>query len=165
MKNLFFILIISFFTVLSCRNDSRDVQNIDQVLNIYIDSAGKDLLNSKIAGSYTNILWNDVNGLRDNAPVNFNLKKNADTLNYMEYLAGARRIAIDSIGNSKTYESRINLFLTKRITDSTSSITKDLMVIQYTSTPQLFQVSKVFYNNLLKYTKVDGQPNVVKITK
>ena len=165
MKNIFFFLTIAFFGVLSCRNDDNAVQQIDQVLNIYIDSAGKDMLNNKIAGSYTNIKWNDINGLTDNAPVNFNNKKDVDTLNFMEYLAGAKRIAIDSTASSKTYESKINLFLTRKVNDSTNSVGKDLMVIQYTSTPELFQVSKVYYNNILTFTKVVGQPNIVKIIK
>ncbi|KIA89346.1 hypothetical protein [Kaistella jeonii] len=165
MKNLFFIATVAFFAFLSCRNDDRAVQQIDQILNIYIDSAGQDMLNSKIKGSYITIRWNDINGLTDTAPVSFNNNKDADTLNYMEYLAGAKRIAIDSSGSSKTYESKINLFLTKRINDSTTSTGKDLMVIHYTSTPELFQVSSIWYNNILKFTKVQGQPNIVKITK
>jgi hypothetical protein len=165
MKNLFFLITIVFFGFLSCRNDNGDVQQIDQILNIYIDSAGIDLLNNKIAGSYTNIQWNDVNGLTDNAPVNFSNKKDADTINYLEYLAGAKRIKIDSSGNFKTYESKITVLLTKKITDSTSSVSKNTLIIHYQSSPDLFQVSKVWYNNVLKFTKVDGQPNIVKITK
>ena len=165
MKNLFFLAVVVFFVLLSCRNDDRSVQQIDQMLNIYIDSAGQDMLNTKIKGSYTTVRWNDINGLTDNSPVSFNTAKDADTLNYMEYLAGAKRIAVDSSGSSKTYESRINLFLTKKINDSTNSVGKDLMVIHYTSTPDLFEVSKIWYNNILKFTKVQGKPNIVKITK
>lgn len=165
MKNLFFFATIIFFAFLSCRNDDREVQQIDQVLNIYIDSAGTDLLNNKLAGAYTNIQWNDVNGLTDNSPVGFSNIKDADTINNLEYLAGAKRLGIDSLGNSKTYESKIALKLTKKLTDSTNSITNDTMTIQYKSTPELFQISKVWYNNILKFTKVQGQPNIVKITK
>lgn len=165
MKNLFFLATVVFFTFLSCRNDDRSVQQIDQILNIYIDSAGQDMLNSKIAGSYINIQWNDINGLTDNSPVSFNNKKDADTLNYMEYLAGAKRIAIDSSGSSKTYESKIALALTKKVNDSTRKVSNDTMIIHYTSTPELFQVSNIWYNKILKFTKVQGQPNIVKITK
>ena len=165
MKNVFFFLTLGFFAFLSCRNDSIPVQQIDQILNIYIDSAGKDLLNSKIPGSYTNIQWNDVNGITDSAPVNFSNKKDADTINYLEYLAGARRIVIDSSGDSKRYEAKIALLLTKRINDSTSVIKNDTLRIQYNSSPELFQVSQVWYNNVLEFTKVQGQPNIVKITK
>lgn len=165
MKNVFFFLTLAFFAFLSCRNDDRGVQQIDQILNIYIDSAGKDLLNNKIAGSYTNIQWNDVNGITDNAPVSFSNKKDADTINYLEYLAGARRIKIDSSGDTKRYESKIALLLTKRVNDSTSVTTNDTLTIQYNSNPELFQVSQVWYNKVLKFTKVQGQPNIVKITK
>ena len=165
MKNLFFILMVSFFAILSCRNDDRSVQQIDQILNIYIDSAGQDMLNNKIPGSYTNIQWNDVNGLTDNSSVSFNNKKDADTLNYLEYVAGAKRILIDSMGDQKTYESRIALALTKKINDSTSKVSNDTMIIHYNSTPELFQVSELLYNKILKFTKIQGQPNVVKITK
>lgn len=165
MKNVFFVMTLAFFAFLSCRNDEINVQQIDQVLNLYIDSAGQDMLNNKIPGSYTTISWNDINGLTDNAPVSFSTKKDADTVTYLEYLAGAKRIAIDSAGDSKTYESRIALALTKKVNDSTNAVSNDTMVIQYSSTPDVFQVSKIWYNNILYFTKVQGQPNIVKITK
>lgn len=165
MKNVFFVMTLAFFAFLSCRNDEINVQQIDQVLNLYIDSAGQDMLNNKIPGSYTTISWNDINGLTDNAPVSFSTKKDADTVTYLEYLAGAKRIAIDSAGDSKTYESRIALALTKKVNDSTNAVSNDTMVIQYSSTPDVFEVSKIWYNNVLYFTKVQGQPNIVKITK
>lgn len=165
MKNVFFLGVIICLGFLSCRNTDEPVQQIDQTLNLYIDSAGQDMLNSNIVGSYTNITMNDLNGLLDNAPVNFTNKKDADTVNFIEYLAGAKRVGIDSSGTSKTYESRINLFLTKRINDSTNAVTTDLVRIQYTSTPDLFQISKLWYNDVLEFTKVEGQPNIIKISK
>ena len=165
MKNVFFIAVIGFFGFLSCRNDDLVVQQIDQVLNIYIDSAGQDMLNSTLANSYTTVQMNDVLGLTDNAPVSFNLKKSVDTINYVEYIAGARRLVIDSLRESKTYESRIALLLTKRLNDSMSTLQNDTMVIQYESTPEIFQISKVFYNRILQFTKVGNEPNIVKIQK
>ena len=96
MKNLFFVLMVAFFAFLSCRNDESDVQQIDQIINLYIDSANQDMLNVKIKGSYTNIRMNDVYGITDAAPVNFTMKKTTDTNNYIEYIAGAKRIGIDS---------------------------------------------------------------------
>ena len=161
----FFFLITIFFTLISCRNDDRGAQQIDQILNIYIDSAGTDLLNNKIAGSYSSIRWNDVNGLTANAAVNFSTKKNADTVNYLEYLAGAQRLKIDSVGDLKTYESKIALSLTKKISPTIDVIINDTMIVQYKSSPELFQISKVWYNKVLKFTKVQGQPNIVRITK
>lgn len=156
---------ILFFAFISCRDDDRVVQKIDQVMQLYIDSAGQDMLNNSIPGSYNNIQWNDVNGLLDNAPVSYSNRKDIDTVNFLEYVAGARRVGIDSVGDRKTYESKIALLLTKRITDSTSAVTNDTMTIQYLLTPEVFQVSKVWYNNVLSFTKVEGEPNIIKIKK
>lgn len=164
MKNVFFLTIIVFFAFLSCRSDDDSVQRIDQVINLYIDSLGQDMLNSKVPGSNTNSRMNDVYGLTDNAPVSFTIKKDADTISYIEYLAGAKRIGIDSSGTSKTYESKVALFLTKKVNDS-NKVTNDTITIQYLSTPELFQVSKLWYNGVLQFTKVEGQPNTVKIVK
>ena len=164
MKNVFFLTIIIFFAFLSCRSNEDSVQRIDQVINLYIDSLGQDMLNSKVPGSYTNSRMNDVYGLTDNAPVSFTIKKDADTISYIEYLAGAKRIGIDSSGTSKTYESKVALFLTKKVND-TNRVTNDTITIQYLSTPELFQVSKLWYNGVLQFTKVEGQPNTVKIVK
>lgn len=165
MKNVFFTLLMVFFALISCRNDDRDVQKIDQIIHLYIDSAGQDMLNSNIPGSYVNVQGNDEYGLVDSAPVNFSNKKDADTVNYLEYLAGARRIGIDSVGDNKNYESKIALILTKKVNNTTNAVIKDILTIQYSSTPTAFQVSKVYYNNILKFTKVEGEPNIVKITK
>ncbi|AZI67138.1 hypothetical protein EIB71_05415 [Kaistella daneshvariae] len=165
MKNLFFILMIGAFAVLSCRNEDENIQRIDQIIQLYIDSAGQDMLNSKIPGSYTDIKINDVYGLTDTAPVAFSLKKNADTVSYLEYVAAAKRIAIDSTATFQTYESKLALQLTKKLNDSTNLVTNDTMKIQYQSTPEIFQVSKIWYNNELKFTKTDQLLNVVKISK
>ncbi|MDN3605949.1 hypothetical protein [Kaistella yonginensis] len=164
MKNVFFLLLAVFVAFLSCRSDEDSVQKIDQVINLYIDSLGQDMLNTKLTGSYISSTMNDVYGLTDNAPISISIKKDADTINYIEYLAGAKRIAIDSTANSKTYESKIALNLTKKIADA-NRITNDTMTIQYLSTPNFFQVSKIWYNGVLQFTKVEGQPNTVKIVK
>ncbi|WP_226063413.1 hypothetical protein [Kaistella polysaccharea] len=165
MRNVFFILMMGLFAFISCRNDGEDIQQIDQVIQLYIDSAGQDLLNSKLPGSYTEIKINDVYGLTDNAPINVSLKKNEDTVNYLEYVAEARRIIVDSTSNFKIYESKLALTLTKKINDSTKMVTNDTMKIQYQSSPELFQVSKIWYNNVLKFTKTDALLNVVEISK
>jgi hypothetical protein len=165
MKNLFFILMIGAFAVLSCRNEDENIQRIDQIIQLYIDSAGQDMLNSKIPGSYSDININDVYGLTDTAPVAFSLKKNEDTVTYLEYVAAAKRIAIDSTATFQTYESKLALQLTKKLNDSTNLVTNDTMKIQYQSTPKIFQVSKIWYNNELKFTKTDQLLNVVKISK
>ncbi|QOW11284.1 hypothetical protein Q73A0000_13410 [Kaistella flava (ex Peng et al. 2021)] len=164
MKNLFFLTMVAFLTFLACRGDEESVQKIDQVINLYIDSLGQDMLNVKLPGSYISSSMNDVYGLTDNAPITVSIKKDADTISYIEYLAGAKRIGIDSSGSSKTYESKIALKLTKKVNDS-NRITNDTMTIQYLSTPEIFQVSKIWYNGVLQFTKVEGQPNTVKIVK
>lgn len=165
MKNVFFILMIGAFAVLSCRNEDENIQRIDQIIQLYIDSAGQDMLNSKIPGSYTDIKINDVYGLTDTAPVSFSLKKDADTVTYLEYVAAAKRITIDSTATFQTYESKLALQLTKKLNDSTNLVSNDTMKIQYQSTPEIFQVSKIWYNNELKFTKTDQLLNVIKISK
>ena len=165
MKNVFSLFAIAFFAFLSCRNDEATVQKIDQIIQLYIDSADQDMLNTNIKGGYTNAKMNDVYGLTDTAPVNFSSKKDNDTASYIEYIAGARRIGIDSSGSSKTYESKIALSFTKSITDSTSTTINDTMTVQYRLTPEVFQVSKIWYNNVLQFTKVADEPNIVKIRK
>lgn len=165
MKNLFFLMLVAFLGFISCRNDENDVQKIDQVMQLYIDSLGQDMLNVKLPGSYTTTSMNDVYGLTDNAPVTFSVKKGADTVSFIEYVAGAKRIRIDSTELSKTYESKIALTLIKSINDSVKRTTNDTMTIQYLSTPTLFEISKVWYNDVLQFNKVEGQPNVIKISK
>ncbi|WP_313502611.1 hypothetical protein [Kaistella carnis] len=165
MKNLFFLMLVAFLGFISCRNDENDVQKIDQVMQLYIDSLGQDMLNVKLPGSYTTTSMNDVYGLTDNAPVTFSVKKDADTVSFIEYVAGAKRIRIDSTELSKTYESKIALTLIKSINDSVKRTTNDTMTIQYLSTPTLFEISKVWYNDVLQFNKVEGQPNVIKISK
>ena len=165
MKNLFFFSVIAFFEFLSCRNDEETVQKIDQIIQLYIDSADQDMLNTNIKGGYTNARMNDVYGLTDTAPVNFSPKKDTDTINYIEYIAGARRIGVDSSGSSKIYESKIALSFTKNLTDSTSATINDTMTVQYRLTPEIFQVSKIWYNDVLQFTKVADEPNIVKIRK
>ncbi|MCQ4035665.1 hypothetical protein [Kaistella montana] len=165
MKNFFFLSVVAFFAFLSCRSDDVEVQQIDQIIQLYIDSAGQDMLNTNLKNGYTNIKMNDVYGITDSAPVSFNQKKDTDTINYIEYLAGAKRIAIDSTASNKIYESKIALSMTKKINDSVNYSINDTMVVQYNSSPQLFQVAKVWYNGELKFTKVQDQPNIVKIVK
>ena len=165
MKNVFSLFAIAFFAFLSCRNDEATVQKIDQIIQLYIDSADQDMLNTNIKGGYTNAKMNDVYGLTDTAPVNFSSKKDNDTVSYIEYIAGARRIGIDSSGSLKTYESKIALSFTKSITDSTTATINDTMTVQYRLTPEVFQVSKIWYNNVLQFTKVADEPNIVKIRK
>ncbi|MBK1895002.1 hypothetical protein [Chryseobacterium paridis] len=163
MRNIAFGILVVVFALLSCRSDDNDVQRIDQIFNLYMkNAAGQDLLNPKKAGSYTSIAMNDFNGVSDVAPVSFALKATADSTLYIEYIDGARRPRFDSISpQDRTYESRIRLRLTK----SANDVTDDVLRIQYHWTPTVFEISKVFYNDKLEFTKKPGEPNVVRIVK
>ncbi len=160
------IFSVSGMLALGCRNSDEEVQQIDQIINLYIDSANIDMLNAKIEGAYTNVKMNDVYGLTDNAPVSFTMKKNQDTVNFIEYVAGAKRVLIDSSDvNEKIYESKISLIFTRKVNDSITSTFNDILTINYQWTPNVFQVSKVWYNNVPQFIKVQGEPNIVKISK
>ncbi len=165
MKNLFFGFVVVLALFLACRNDEHVVQQIDQIFNLYIDSAKQDMLNNKIPGSYFEVKMNDVYGLKDNAPVTFNPKIDADTIHYIEYIAGAKRINVDSTAAFRIYESKIALRLTKKKNDTVNSVTNDTMTIRYRWTPELFQLSQIWYNGTLQFSKAEGQPNIVKISK
>ncbi|WP_326981338.1 hypothetical protein VUJ46_13845 [Chryseobacterium sp. MYb264] len=167
MKNVVFGILVIFFALLSCRSDDDSLQKIDQLFNLYMkNNAGQDLLNSKKSGSFTTISMNDVNGTADVAPVTFSLKMTTDSIYYIEYLAGAKRVTLDSISpEDRTYQSEIDVTLTRPLTDSTNVSIVDRLKIQYHWTPSLFEVSKVFYNDELKFTKEPNVPNVVTIVK
>ncbi len=164
MKQFIFLL-VAMLSLSSCRNDDA-VQKIDQITALYIDSAGIDMFNSKILGSYSSVSLNDVYGLTDSSPVPFTLKKDVDTLNYLEYMAGARRIGIDSSDmNAKIYQSKIALNLNRKLNDSTNVLTTDTLTINYVYRPDLFSIQSAWYNKDLVFTKIAGQPNVIKISK
>lgn len=166
MKNFFFAIPVILAAMISCRNDDNSIQVIDQVVNLYIDSAGIDMLNSKIGGSYQSIKMNDVNGITDTAPVSFTPKFDKDSLHYIEYIAGARRILIDSSdANEKIYESKISLIFTTKVNDSVTSTFSDTLKLSYLSSPEIFRLEKAWYNNQLVFTKENGKPNIIKIAK
>ncbi|WP_292009993.1 hypothetical protein [Chryseobacterium sp.] len=167
MKNVAFGILIIFFAFLGCRNDDDSIQRIDQILDIYMkDSLGRDLLNTNTEGAFTAISMNDVQGTTDTAPVSYSSLVASDSVNYIRYLAGARRITKDSISpDDRTYESIIALAITKKLTDSTTTVLNDTLRIEYHWSPSVFQVSKVYYNNDLKFTKEPNVSNVVTIVK
>jgi len=166
MKNFFFAIPVILAVLVSCRNNDDTVQIIDQVMNLYIDSAGQDMLNSEIEGSYQTISMNDVNGITDTAPVSFTKLFDKDSLQYIDYVAGARKILIDSSNtNSKIYESEIALIFTRKVNDSVTSTFSDTLKLNYLSNPDIFYLEKAWYNNQLVFTKENGKPNIIKITK
>lgn len=168
VKNCFFLFLIISFSLVSCRGNEADVQQIDQVLNLYFkDTSGKDLLNTKLVGTYNNIKLLDLNGRTDQVPItSFSVKKNADTINYIDYASGAVRLLQDSVSPvNKTYRSDFIISLGKTIDAANSIIDQDTIKIEYSWTPTLFQISKFYYNKKLKFTKAPGQPNTITIIK
>lgn len=165
-RNIFLMVFVVLAALFSCSRDDEPVQQIDQVLHLYIDSLGQDMLNKNIPGSYFSVALNDVDGLLDNSPVTYTMKKDADTVSYIHYVEGAKRILVDSISpDNKTYRSRIALNMMLKINDSTQSTTNDTLVLNYSYTPEYFRLTSALYNNVQVFTKVDGQPNVIKIHK
>lgn len=169
MKKSFWGLLIVLLALLGCRSgDDESLQKIDQVFNLYIkDSSGKDLLNPTKIGSYTGVSWNDELAETDIASVNFSRKMLADSTYYVEYSAGAtRQLYDDSDPDNKIYRSEIQVSLTKKISDTENApVEIDTMEIYYRMNPSVFEVSKVYYNKVLKFSKTPDEPNVVTIIK
>lgn len=154
--------------LLSCGSDEDSLQKIDQLLNLYIkDSSGTDLLKPTEIGSYTGVSFTDQLAEKDNVNVSYNRKMLEDSTYYLEYLAGATRqfVEDDSDGN-KIYKSEIRVSLTKKISETQNDpVVQDKLEIFYRSSPNVFEVSRVLYNNQLVFTKVPNQPNVATIVK
>ena len=167
MRNIVFGFLVIFCAFLSCRNDDDDLQKIDQILNIYMkDGTGRDLFHKKKDTTYFTYSLNDVNGVTDNAPVSASLKATADSTLYMEYIAGAKRVGLDTLDpDNKTYHSVITVSLIKHLNNTILDTIDEKLEIQYRMTPTVFEVSKVYYNDTLRFTKQPGSPNVVTIVK
>lgn len=168
MKKYFPVLALISLTLFSCGSDDDSLQKIDQLLNIYIeDSSGENLLSPTDIGSFTGVSMNDELADTDVANVNYSRKMLADSTYYLEYLAGARREFVkDSSDGSKIYRSEIEVSLTKKLTDSTNAPADiDTLEIFYRNHPSVFEVSKVYYNKVLRFSKTQGQPNIVTIIK
>lgn len=167
MKNVIFFLAVALLSAASCRSENPDdIRRIDQVLNIYIDSLGQDMLDNTLPGSYISVTMNDVDGLTDNAPVQYNLRKDESNMSFIQYTAGARRILVESLpGNKEIYRSRIALNMRRQLNDSVQNVTNDTLVLNYTLTPQVFEISTALYNGVPVFTKTPGAANVIKINK
>lgn len=168
MKKSFWGVLIGLATLLSCRSDDDSLQKIDQIFNLYIkDASGKDLLNPTKIGSYTGVSWNDELADNDIANVAFSHKMLADSTYYIEYIDGAKRqLYNDSDPENKIYRSEIQVSLTKKTSATTTApVDIDTLEIFYRMNPSVFEVSKVYYNKVLKFTKVPNEPNVVTIIK
>ena len=161
------LLFLSLFFFLSCRNEENDVQKIDQVINIYMHNEdGVYLLNTRIKGGYTSVSGQDLNADRALQTISgFSVKKDKDTVAYIDYVAGATKLLKDSISSAeKRYQSDFYLNLSKTV-DKNTVIDTDTVKIEYNWSPAVFQVSKIWYNQKLVFTKAEGQPNIIKIVK
>ncbi|KAA0127191.1 hypothetical protein FY557_14480 [Chryseobacterium sp. SN22] len=167
MRNIVFGILVVCLAVLSCRTGDDDLQQIDQILNIYVrNSAGQDLLHQKKDQTYFTYSMNDVFGIKDISPVSSSLRATADSTLFIEYIAGARRIGVDTLDpNNKTYRSVIALSLIKRLNTTIQDTINDTLRIEYRMAPLAFEVSRVYYNDTLRFTKTPGSPNVVTIVK
>lgn len=168
MKKSVFGIFIASLALLSCSNDDDSLQKIDQILHFYYkNNAGQDVIVPNKIGSYTNITMNDALAETDNAPVAFALKTTLDSINYIEYLAGAtRKLYSGGESDDRMYHSQIKVTLTQKLTDSTySAPINDTLDIYYRWRPSAFEVSKVYYNKELKFTKNSQEANVVTIVK
>jgi len=153
----------------SCSDNEDSFQEIDQLMSFYIqDANGKNLLIPNKIGSFTTVAMNDMLAPIDNAPVPNSVKTVSDSLQYIEYIAGATR-QLESGGESENriYRSQIRVDLIKKLTDSTfADVDNDTLQIFYRWTPAVFEVSKVLYNNSeLPLTKDSENRNVVRIIK
>lgn len=157
------LLLLSPLLVLSCRNQDDDIQQIDQVIQLfYKDASGKDLLASKKPYAYKTVVLKDLGGERDQIKLSGTfLKKGADSLSYIEYIAGAKRNLVSESSGGREYRSDIRLELTK----DSANVDVDTLTVFYTWTLQLFQVKKMYYNRALIFTKTTGERNTATIIK
>ena len=107
---------------------------------------------------------NDVYGATDVVPVPMTLKKTADTINYLEYIAGAKRIAMDANNPPQNYQSKIAFAFQKKLGNNTVT-TNDTLVLNYTMSPTLFQINNATYNGISVFTKNPNTDNIIKIFK
>lgn len=165
LNHIFALKLIAVLCILfSCTRDDDSIQRIDQIMNIYIkNSAGQDLLNSKKAGSFIGYSINDQNGSKDITPVSIPLKMTTDSIYYMEYITGAKRVTKDSISpDNRTYRSDL-VFSLRRTVNNVPDTINDVMRIEYRWTPSVFQVSKVIYNGKVEFTKEANEPNSINV--
>lgn len=174
MKLRISIILAAVVLLLSCRGDNEgDGQVIDQVLMLYVKSAanGQDLLNSKIDGSYSAVaLLDRLDPTTANKPITGQtFPKDADTVVYMDYPAGAIRLLKDTVTSDpeeKIYYSNFLIRYSKVVNEVTDiDYRVDTIRIEYSWKPTIFQISKLWYNDELKFTKVPGQRNIVEIIK
>lgn len=165
MKNIVVFLVIIFVGFISCRNSDENIQNIDQIVRLYIDSVGRDMLNSSDTLAYQSLSFNDVYGDTENSPVSFSSAYDNDTIHYRQYIAGATRYLVDDTDkNNLIYESKIALTLATKYNNKTIN-TYDTLTLRYIYTPILFQINQAFYNKQEITMKKSDDAHLIKIYK
>lgn len=169
MKKLFCILslfFMAFFALNSCRTDDAPIQEIDQTLQFFVDSAGIDMLNKDVPLAYKNFSFNDLNGLTDDTPVSLNIEMSENGIHYLQYVAGAKRILIDSSNlDQKLYQSKIAVKFSKPTLNNAVFTVNDTMIINYSFSPERFQIDNVIYNNIQIFTKTVNGENIFTVQK
>ena len=162
LNNLLLLLLL--LGLPACRGEGDTVQQIDQVLKIYVKNAtGKDLLKKDSPEAYYSVELKDLGALRDRVSLSVTQKTDTDLVDYKEYIAGAIR-TLQTGGNEmiKIYKSDIAVQFK---TTASAEIQEDVMRIYYEWTPERFQIKSIIYNNVPIFQKIDGQPNSITIVK
>ncbi|MCX8522855.1 hypothetical protein OF897_02835 [Chryseobacterium formosus] len=169
MKKLFPLLMLFGLTLFSCGSDEDSLQKIDQIMNIYIqDASGNNLLIPNKIGSYSTVGFNDELAPKDDAPISMSRKEVIiDSIYNLEYISGATREFVeDAADGSKIYKSDLEVSLIKKLSDTQNApVVLDRLVIFYRSSANVFEVSRVLYNNQQVFTKIPDQPNTITIIK
>lgn len=163
MKKILFAIFIFIITI-SCRGEhSENIQQINQVLHIYIkDTLEMDLLNTKIKNAYQKVEIFDIGGERAETAIPFSLKTNINSISYLEYVAGAiRKLADSNNSQIKYYQSDIILKLKK----NNAIIEQDTIKLLYEWTPNIFQLKKLNYNRKNIPIRKEKQANIITIIK
>lgn len=148
MKWKVLLLIIFISVVFSCNREEMSIPKIEQVIRMYVkDTAGSDLLNSELPGSFTSVKFFDLKDVYDQTPVNtFNARQDNSGITFLEYTAGAKRILVDSVSPAqKTFLSEMAVVFTKSV-NGQPVVETDTLSIEYSWTPELFTVSQIRYN-------------------
>lgn len=163
----YFIFFLTTLLLFSCNKREDSEQKIDQIVHLYIKNAdGTDGLNPKNKKAYTSISLQDLNGDRSLQSINsYSLLYDKDSVRYIEYVAGARRILKDSTSPSqKTYQSDFILNLSRTV-NSVLVTDADTVSLQYSWSPTLFALTKVAYNQKTQTLSKSNGANTISVTK
>ncbi len=164
MNAIRYIVLSAVLLCVSCRGDSeQDVPGMDQVLRIYIqDAQGVDLLDPDEELALFQVTLVDFDASTANLPVQASKKEDSLQGYYLEYIAGAERTLDSETGPERHYYSNMGIQLRET---AQGEIDQDTLRLEYKFTPQLFSLERVFLNENLAFTRVEGKINSVIIKK